>query len=54
MSSMPRLLRIVPAEAADRAFWLAVREALLLMVKAIERRHLPGLKKSTDRAFMVE
>lgn len=48
MSAMPRIVREITAQAADRAFWLAVRSALLMVVKAIERRHLAGMKKSFD------
>lgn len=43
---MPRLIRRVPVEMTDRMFWLMIRQGLLLAVRAIERRHLPHLKKS--------
>jgi hypothetical protein len=32
---------------ADRVFWEAIREGLLLVVKAIERRYLPHLRKKS-------
>lgn len=32
---------------AERAFWEMIREGLLLVVKAIERRHLPHISKRT-------
>jgi uncharacterized membrane protein len=31
----------LPQECKDRVFWVAVRSALLLMVRAIEERYLP-------------
>lgn len=33
----------------DRVFWLAIREALLLILRAIEKRHLPALAKRLDK-----
>ena len=41
----PTLVKVTLQPIADRAFWLMVREGLLLLVKAVERRHLSGLKK---------
>jgi hypothetical protein len=35
--------------AEDHAFWLMVREGLLLLVRAIETRYLAGLKKTSQR-----
>ena len=32
----------------NRVFWLAVREGLLVIVRAIERRYLPALKASKE------
>ena len=42
MSAEPRptLVKREPSALADRAFWVAIRQALLLLVSAIERRHL--------------
>jgi hypothetical protein len=34
----------------DRDFWLAVRRALLIIVAAIERRHLPEAAGRRDAA----
>lgn len=47
MSAEPRpsLVKAAVVEMADRQFWLMIREGLLLLVKAVERRHLRGLKK---------
>lgn len=39
------ILRKVPVDLPDRAFWITLRQALLLIVSAIERRHLPHLSK---------
>ena len=32
----------------DRAFWELIRQALLMAVDAIERRHLPELQRTAD------
>lgn len=29
----------------DRVFWLAIREGLMILIRAIEQRFLPDLKK---------
>lgn len=39
------ILRKVPVDLPERAFWITLRQALLLIVSAIERRHLPNLRK---------
>lgn len=33
----------LPADCKDRAFWLAVRQGLLAIVRAIETRYLPDV-----------
>lgn len=42
----PMLVKREPPALAERAFWTAVRQALLLLVSAIERRHLRHTPKS--------
>ena len=42
----PTLVKREPSALAERAFWTAVRQALLLLVSAIERRHLRHAPKS--------
>ena len=32
----------------DREFWLAIRQALLSLVDALERRHLPGVQRTAE------
>jgi hypothetical protein len=36
-----------PLRAHDAEFWMQVREGLLLVVRAIEKRHLPDVSKKT-------
>jgi len=36
---------VEPIRSKDAIFWLAIRQALSIIVKAIERRHLPDLQK---------
>lgn len=44
-AARPTLVKHEPSAIADRAFWIAVRQALLLIVSAIERRHLRHASK---------
>jgi hypothetical protein len=36
-----------PLKSHDAEFWMQVREGLLLVVRAIEKRHLPDVSKKT-------
>jgi hypothetical protein len=43
----------LPQECKDRVFWVAVRQGLLMVVRAIEARYLPDLaerKKISGRS----
>ena len=33
---------------SDREFWLAVRQALLMLLDALERRHLPDVTRTAE------
>jgi hypothetical protein len=52
VSARPRLVKAADVEEpdADRIFHLAVREAMLVFLRAYERRFLPGLKKTNRQA----
>lgn len=43
--SMPRVVKAIVKSDSEQAFWLAIRQALTIVVAAIERRYLPNLKK---------
>lgn len=43
MTGMPQS-RTILGDTGDRMFWMTVRQALKLIVTAIEKRYLPELK----------
>lgn len=55
MTGMPKLRKPEPdapepIRSKDALFWLAIRQALIGIVAAIERRHLPDMKKSARQS----
>jgi hypothetical protein len=36
-----------PLKSHDAEFWMQVREGLMLVIRAIEKRHLPDVSKKT-------
>lgn len=46
MTGMPSLRDIIPEDTKERVFWETVRQGLLLIVTAIEKRYLPDLKNA--------